>query len=132
MKKRVLSFASLAFLGILMNAQEIKFEEYDLPNGLHVILHKDNSAPTVTTSVYYSVGSKDEVKGRTGFAHFFEHLLFEGTKISNAEIGLRLYLLMVVVIMLQRTMTEHITMKISRPTMNNLDYGWKQKECVML
>ena len=80
MKKRVLSFASLAFLGILMNAQEIKFEEYDLPNGLHVILHKDNSAPTVTTSVYYSVGSKDEVKGRTGFAHFFEHLLFEGTK----------------------------------------------------
>ncbi|AMR40138.1 insulinase family protein [Elizabethkingia anophelis] len=80
MKKGILSFASLAFLGVLMNAQEIKFEEYDLPNGLHVILHQDNSSPLVTTSVYYSVGSKDEAKGRTGFAHFFEHLLFEGTK----------------------------------------------------
>lgn len=80
MKKGILSFASLAFLGVLMNAQEIKFEEYDLPNGLHVILHQDNSSPLVTTSVYYSVGSKDESKGRTGFAHFFEHLLFEGTK----------------------------------------------------
>ncbi|PUB30929.1 putative Zn-dependent peptidase [Elizabethkingia sp. YR214] len=80
MKKGILSFASLAFLGALMSAQEIKFEEYDLPNGLHVILHQDNSSPLVTTSVYYSVGSKDEAKGRTGFAHFFEHLLFEGTK----------------------------------------------------
>lgn len=63
-----------------MNAQEIKFEEYDLPNGLHVILHQDNSAPVVTTSVMYHVGAKDEAAGRTGFAHFFEHLLFEGTK----------------------------------------------------
>ena len=61
------------------NAQQIKFEEYDLPNGLHVILHQDNSAPVITTGVMYHVGSKDEVKGRTGFAHFFEHLLFEGT-----------------------------------------------------
>jgi predicted Zn-dependent peptidase len=64
---------------MMLNAQQIKFEEYDLPNGLHVILHQDNSAPVVTTSVMYHVGAKDEVKGRTGFAHFFEHLLFEGT-----------------------------------------------------
>ena len=54
--------------------------EYDLENGLHVILHQDNSAPVVTTSVMYHVGAKDEVQGRTGFAHFFEHLLFEGTE----------------------------------------------------
>lgn len=60
-------------------AQKVDFEEYDLENGLHVILHKDNSAPVVTTSVMYHVGSKDEAVGRTGFAHFFEHLLFEGT-----------------------------------------------------
>lgn len=79
MKKKLLSFAVVVFLGAAFNAQQIKFEEYDLPNGLHVILHQDNSAPVVTTGVMYHVGSKDEVKGRSGFAHFFEHLLFEGT-----------------------------------------------------
>ena len=63
-------------------AQEgrIKFEEYDLENGLHVILHQDNSTPIVTVSVLYHVGSKNEPEGRTGFAHFFEHLMFEGSE----------------------------------------------------
>ncbi len=61
----------------------IKFVEYDLPNGLHVILHQDNSVPIVATTVLYHVGSKDEKADRTGFAHFFEHLLFEG----SANIG---------------------------------------------
>ena len=61
-------------------AQQVTYEEYDLPNGLHVILHQDHSAPVVITSVMYHVGSKDEQPDRTGFAHFFEHLLFEGTK----------------------------------------------------
>ncbi|MDV4140841.1 peptidase M16 [Elizabethkingia anophelis] len=67
------------FISGLHFSQKIKFEEYDLPNGLHVILHQDNTVPVVTTGVMYHVGSKDEVRGRTGFAHFFEHLLFEGT-----------------------------------------------------
>lgn len=80
MRKRFLSIAMAASFAMLFNAQQIKFEEYDLPNGLHVILHQDNSAPVVTTSVMYHVGAKDEAAGRTGFAHFFEHLLFEGTK----------------------------------------------------
>ena len=66
-------------------AQEVKFEEYDLNNGMHVILHQDNTAPVVTTSVMYHVGAKDENPERTGFAHFFEHLLFEGTE--NIERG---------------------------------------------
>ena len=66
-------------------AQSISFEEYDLDNGLHVILHQDNNAPVVTTSVMYHVGAKDEQPDRTGFAHFFEHLLFEGTE--NIERG---------------------------------------------
>lgn len=70
---------------LFTRAQEVSFEEYDLPNGLHVILHQDNSVPIVTTSVLYHVGSKDENPERTGFAHFFEHLLFEGTK--NIEKG---------------------------------------------
>lgn len=77
--------ASLLFLGIVLNAQKIEFEEYNLPNGLHVILHQDNSAPVVTVGVMYHVGAKDESPNRTGFAHFFEHLLFEGTK--NIERG---------------------------------------------
>ncbi|MEH6680701.1 MAG: pitrilysin family protein [Sediminicola sp.] len=61
-------------------AQEVEYEEYDLPNGLHVILHRDDTAPLVTTSVMYHVGGKDRTQGRTGFAHLFEHLLFEGTE----------------------------------------------------
>lgn len=60
-------------------AQKIDFTEYDLDNGLHVILHQDKSAPVVAVSVMYHVGSKNENPDRTGFAHFFEHLLFEGS-----------------------------------------------------
>lgn len=71
---------SLLFAGSALFGQQIKFDEYTLPNGLHVILHQDNSAPVVTTGVMYHVGSKDEQVGKTGFAHFFEHLLFEGTE----------------------------------------------------
>ena len=58
----------------------IAFEEYDLDNGLHVILHEDHSTPIVAVSVSYHVGSKNEDPSRTGFAHFFEHLLFEGSE----------------------------------------------------
>jgi len=79
----------LSLLGLLLSvstfAQKVTFEEYDLSNGMHVILHQDNSAPLVTTSVMYHVGAKDENPERTGFAHFFEHLLFEGTE--NIERG---------------------------------------------
>lgn len=80
-------YTSLAFLFVagVVAAQSVSFEEYDLNNGLHVILHQDNTAPVVTTSVMYHVGAKDEHPDRTGFAHFFEHLLFEGTE--NIENG---------------------------------------------
>ncbi len=57
----------------------IKYLEYDLANGLHVILHENHAAPVVATYVLYHVGSKNERADRTGFAHFFEHLMFEGT-----------------------------------------------------
>jgi predicted Zn-dependent peptidase len=83
MRKFILSLTLLG--GIIVCAQSVSYEEYDLPNGLHVILHQDNTAPVVTTSVMYHVGAKDEQPNRTGFAHFFEHLLFEGTK--NIEKG---------------------------------------------
>ncbi|GAB4490577.1 MAG: pitrilysin family protein [Saprospiraceae bacterium] len=60
--------------------QNIKFVEYDLPNGLKVLLHEDHSTPIVAVSVMYHVGSKNEKPKRSGFAHFFEHLLFEGSE----------------------------------------------------
>lgn len=89
MKSYLLTMASALFLMGISNAQEVQFEEFDLDNGLHVILHQDNSAPVVTVGVMYDVGGKDlggnNNPERTGFAHFFEHLLFEGT--PNIERG---------------------------------------------
>ncbi|MBC7884640.1 MAG: insulinase family protein [Saprospiraceae bacterium] len=72
----------LGFSGTFMHAQlnKIEFQEFDLDNGLHVILHQDKSIPIVAVSVMYHVGSKNENPNRTGFAHFFEHLLFEGSE----------------------------------------------------
>lgn len=64
---------------------KIEYVKYTLDNGLKVILHKDNSTPIVAVSVLYHVGSKNEDPDRTGFAHFFEHLMFEGSK--NIERG---------------------------------------------
>lgn len=75
-----MALSAALLLGGVASAQKVAFEEYDLENGLHVILHNDPSAPTVITSVMYHVGAKDEQPDRTGFAHFFEHLLFEGTE----------------------------------------------------
>lgn len=71
---------SLVTGGVKQAAAKINFTEYTLPNGLHVILHEDHSTPIVAVSVMYHVGSKNEDPERTGFAHFFEHLLFEGSE----------------------------------------------------
>ena len=59
---------------------EIPFEQFRLPNGLDVILHVEHRVPIVHVEVWYKVGSKDEVAGKTGFAHLFEHMMFQGTK----------------------------------------------------
>jgi len=83
--KRINLFSSLLFLFLIMEAGsfaqsgKIDFKEFDLKNGLHVILHQNNSIPTVAIYVMYHVGSKNENADRTGFAHFFEHLMFEGS-----------------------------------------------------
>ncbi len=79
MKKIIMALSAALLLGGVASAQKVEFEEYTLDNGLHVILHNDSSAPVVITSVMYHVGAKDDNPERTGFAHFFEHLLFEGT-----------------------------------------------------
>jgi predicted Zn-dependent peptidase len=62
------------------NTPKIEFTEYTLPNGLHVILHEDNTTPNVVVNIMYHVGAKNEDPNSTGFAHFFEHLMFEGTQ----------------------------------------------------
>ena len=84
--QRILLPLALA-IATLATAQKphVEFEEFDLDNGLHVILHQDPSVPIVAVSVMYHVGSKNEETHRTGMAHFFEHLLFEGS--DNIERG---------------------------------------------
>ena len=80
MKRSILTLASVFLVAFSSSAQKVEFEEYDLSNGMHVILHQDNAAPVAFIATYYHVGAKDEQPDRTGMAHFFEHLLFEGTK----------------------------------------------------
>src|SRR5262245_52823152 len=78
--KKFFVVGSFLLLAAATNAQKVDFTEYDLANGLHVVLHQDKTAPVVAVTVFYHVGSKNEELNRTGFAHFFEHLLFEGTE----------------------------------------------------
>ncbi|RNI23609.1 M16 family metallopeptidase [Rufibacter latericius] len=86
MKRKLLSILLLgASLMASAQSNKIQFTEYDLPNGLHVILHQDKTTPTVAVTMMYHVGSKNENADRTGFAHFFEHLMFEGSE--NVERG---------------------------------------------
>lgn len=81
MNRKLLLLLGVLIMSVPSYAQrEIEFTEFDLDNGLHVILHEDHSTPIVAVTVLYHVGSKNEMPGRTGFAHFFEHLLFEGSE----------------------------------------------------
>ena len=69
----------IAFSGMVAQMNPIKFERDSLPNGLQIVYSIDKSAPVVATVVHYHVGSKDEETDKTGYAHFFEHLMFEAT-----------------------------------------------------
>ena len=73
--------------GALAAAPDINlpFEQFTLPNGLRVVVHEDRKAPIVAVSVWYHVGSKDEPAGKTGFAHLFEHLMFNGSENHKGE-----------------------------------------------
>jgi zinc protease len=67
-------------LGDLVRQVDIPYREFTLPNGLRVIVHEDHKAPVVAVSIWYHIGSNDEPKGKTGFAHLFEHLMFYGSE----------------------------------------------------
>ena len=88
------SFIKLVVLGVAsifmsMNAGaaevDINFTEYTLDNGLRLVVHEDHKAPIVAVNVWYHVGSKNEKPGKTGFAHLFEHLMFNGTENYDDE-----------------------------------------------
>ena len=90
----VCSLALLAALSPQVNAQarpatqgipDIKYEKFVLPNGLTVLVHEDRKAPIVAVNLWYHVGSKNEKLGRTGFAHLFEHLMFNGSENYNDD-----------------------------------------------
>jgi zinc protease len=86
--KRLFALACLATsLSTTALAQdpEIPFDEFYLDNGLRVIVHEDRKAPIVAITIWYHVGSKNEVPGKTGFAHLFEHLMFNGSENHNDE-----------------------------------------------
>src|SRR3546814_3936882 len=63
----------------------IPYQEFTLPNGLTVIVHEDHKAPIVAVNIWYGVGSKNEPAGRSGFAHLFEHLMFNGSENHPGE-----------------------------------------------
>ena len=89
MRALLLSFLLAFTLSAPLNAQtvdvDIPYEAFTLDNGLRVIVHEDRKAPIIAVSIWYHVGSKDEPKGKTGFAHLFEHLMFNGSENHDKE-----------------------------------------------
>ena len=87
--KNYFLYLMIVFLPLPVIASEqlpdIKYDKFTLPNGLRVIVHEDRKIPVVAVNVWYHVGSKDELPGKTGFAHLFEHLMFNGTENYNNE-----------------------------------------------
>ncbi len=85
----LLSVLVLTVAAVAANAQsklpEIKYEEFTLPNGLTVITHEDHALPLVAVDLWYHVGPLNERPGRTGFAHLFEHMMFEGSEHVGAK-----------------------------------------------
>src|SRR5687767_13918150 len=85
-------FWLLLFIPYLLNAQQSKYPTIDIPykkfilsNGLRLIVHEDHKAPIVGVNIWYHVGSKNEKTGKTGFAHLFEHLMFNGSENFNND-----------------------------------------------
>jgi zinc protease len=88
MKRSIVVLFTLAISGACLAADEdleIAFDEFTLDNGLRVIVHEDRKAPIIATNLWYHVGSKNENPGKTGFAHLFEHLMFNGTENYDDE-----------------------------------------------
>jgi zinc protease len=81
----MLSLTLLPSRSRALTLPKLQYEKYELPNGLDVILHQDHSIPVVSVNIWYHVGSKNEKRGRTGFAHLFEHMMFQGSQHHDSE-----------------------------------------------
>ena len=79
-RSRAMATTSAVPVSQLVSRVDIPYRKFTLANGLRVLVHEDRKAPIVAVSVWYNVGSKDEPKGKTGFAHLFEHLMFNGSE----------------------------------------------------
>ena len=80
-----IALSILTQASLLNDLPEIKYESFTLNNGLTVVVHEDHKVPMIAVNVWYHVGSKNEKFGKTGFAHLFEHLMFNGTENYNSE-----------------------------------------------
>jgi zinc protease len=119
--------ASIFTMGAKQASATINFTEYTLPNGLHVILQEDHSTPIVAVSVMYHVGSKNEDPQRTGFAHFFEHLLFEGS--DNIKRGEYMKFIQAAGGQLNANTTQDRTFYYEELPSNQLELGlWMESE----
>lgn len=79
------AFALTATASVTADELDIPYQQFVLPNGLTLIVHEDHKAPLVAVNMWYHVGSKNEKAGQTGFAHLFEHLMFNGSEHFNDE-----------------------------------------------
>src|SRR6185295_10704239 len=83
---RILLLLALLPTAVAAQGGQIAYEQFTLPNGLHVIYSEDHSTPVVSVDVWYKVGSRNERVGRSGFAHLFEHMMFQGSaNVKKAE-----------------------------------------------
>lgn len=123
--------ATLMVMGAKRADAKITFTEYTMPNGLHVILQEDHSTPIVAVSVMYHVGSKNEDPERTGFAHFFEHLLFEGSE--NIKRGEYMKFIQAAGGQLNANTTQDRTFyfEVCLPTSWSWHCGWNRSVCFM-
>ena len=120
--KKLINIFTLNFIFIfsvqasmLEDLPEIKYETFKLDNGLTVVVHEDKKVPMVAVNVWYHVGSKNEKVGKTGFAHLFEHLMFNGTENYNSEYFEPFEKLAPLIKMVPLTLTELITFKMFQP-----------------
>jgi zinc protease len=101
---------------------EVPYTRFTLSNGLTVLLHEDHAIPMVSVNVWYHVGSGREIPGRTGFAHLFEHIMFEGSgHVPEGEFDL---LLEAATTTARRTATARTTGRTSPPTRSNWRFTW--------
>ena len=80
-----LARAPVATHAVARSEADIAFHEFTLPNGLRVVVHEDHKAPIVAVNLWYHVGSTDEPAGRSGFAHLYEHLMFQASEDHKGE-----------------------------------------------